>query len=47
MRDINSMSWGIALAQLITMHSNDFQTKIVQSKGWLAVGYWLNDHALI
>ncbi len=30
MHDINSMSWGNALAQLNTMHSKDFQTKVVQ-----------------
>ena len=28
-------------AQLITIHSQDLQTKVVQSKGWLSVGVWL------
>ena len=25
------------LVQIITMHSKEFQTKVVQSKGWLSV----------
>ena len=29
--------WGIQI-QLITMHSKDYQTKVVQSKGWLYDG---------
>ena len=40
MRNINSISRGDCLgpeqAQLSTMHSKDFQTKVVQSKGWLS-----------
>ena len=40
MRDINSTSRGECLdpkqVQLITMHSYDFQTKVVQTKGWLS-----------
>ena len=40
MRDINSTSRGKCLspkqAQLITMHSFDFQPRVVQSKGWLS-----------
>ncbi len=40
MRDINSTSRGECLghkqAQLFTMHSQDFQTKVVQQKGWLS-----------
>ena len=39
--DITSKSRGNALvqkqAQLITMHSQEFYTKVVQSKGWLSV----------
>ncbi len=46
MRDINSTSREKCLgppkkqAQLITMHRKDFQTKVMQSKGWLSVGVW-------
>ena len=33
--------------QLITLHSKDFQTKIVQSKGWSYVGRHLTLYPIV